>query len=261
MPMLFSKHITLGLVAFSLVACTSRVPDSGAGVGFENYSTYLQQREAALANGTSMPSAPAATQAATEFSTQRLGAAIDAADGGTSAGVPLSAAPANGLPMVGAEIGGNVGESDRPRGDAPAGIAPQSGEVAPGSVGISDEQEFSAVAARETIASDKERIARNRAAYQVVQPTELPQRSGDTGPNIVQFALSTSHAVGTQMYKRSSLRLGNANAACNRFSSPDQAQEAFLASGGPEKDRKGLDADGDGFACSWDPTPFRAALN
>ena len=40
----------------------------------------------------------------------------------------------------------------------------------------------------------------------------------------------------------------------------DQAQSAFLDSGGPEKDRKGLDPDGDGFACGWDPTPFRNAV-
>ena len=40
----------------------------------------------------------------------------------------------------------------------------------------------------------------------------------------------------------------------------DVAQEAFLAQGGPQSDRKGLDPDGDGFACDWDPRPFRAAL-
>ena len=38
------------------------------------------------------------------------------------------------------------------------------------------------------------------------------------------------------------------------------AQEAFLKAGGPERDRYGLDPDGDGFACRWDPTPFRAAI-
>ncbi|CAN0586593.1 unnamed protein product, partial [Ectocarpus sp. 12 AP-2014] len=39
----------------------------------------------------------------------------------------------------------------------------------------------------------------------------------------------------------------------------DQAQIAFLEAGGPEKDRNGMDPDGDGFACNWDPTPFRRA--
>jgi hypothetical protein len=33
-----------------------------------------------------------------------------------------------------------------------------------------------------------------------------------------------------------------------------------LANGGPERDKEGLDPDGDGFACGWDPRPFRSAL-
>ena len=120
---------------------------------------------------------------------------------------------------------------------------------------VSDEQDFDAVSARETIESDKARIERNRAHYQVDQPGALPQRAGDTGPNIVEFALSTSHPKGTQMYKRSSLSLTKPGAACNKYPSPDLAQQAFLESGGPVKDRKGLDPDGDGYACAWDPTP------
>ena len=36
-----------------------------------------------------------------------------------------------------------------------------------------------------------------------------------------------------------------------------QQIKAFLEAGGPKRDRKGLDPDGDGFACAWDPRPFR----
>lgn len=271
------------LLPLALAACGGPpVPESGAnpgsGPGFQDYQSYLRQHQAA-ANGLG----PAATDpAAPAFSTQSLGAAIDAADAangvaplpGADAGVPLSALPGadagSPLPAVpgagaaAADAGMAVDSgmaADRPRGDAPAGIAPQSGEVAPGSAAISDEQDFSAVTARETIASDRDRIARNRAQYQVIAPTDLPQRSGEAAPNIVQFALSTTHDVGTKMYRRSSLRLNSVNAACARFTSPDQAQEAFLAAGGPERDRKGIDPDGDGFACAWDPRPFRAALH
>jgi hypothetical protein len=43
--------------------------------------------------------------------------------------------------------------------------------------------------------------------------------------------------------------------------SDDLAQEAFLSEGGPERDRLGVDPDGDGFACRWDPTPFRRAAS
>ena len=94
----------------------------------------------------------------------------------------------------------------------------------------------------------------------VIQPSELPTRPGDTGPNIVEFALATTNPPGAQLYTRSAIRLGSSNAACGKFASPDQAQQAFLAAGGPDRDRKGLDPDGDGFACYWDPRPFRTAL-
>lgn len=231
-------------VALGLAGCGGpTVPDSGAGAGFQDYSTYLHQREAALNSGAAAPIAPTTP----EFSTQSLGAAIDAADPGAAVD-PASGGDA----ALAAEASG---------GDAAVAVVPDAGAVVAGSAAISDEQDFSAVAARETIESDAERLARNRAQYQVIEPTALPERSGEAAPNIVQYALSTSNPVGVPLYKRASLQLTNAAAACARFSSPDRAQEAFLASGGPEKDRKGIDPDGDGFACSWDPTPFRAAMN
>ena len=61
------------------------------------------------------------------------------------------------------------------------------------------------------------------------------------------------------MYDRGGIHLTSPEAACGKFASPDLAQMDFLQSGGPERDRKGLDPDGDGFACAWDPTPFRLA--
>jgi hypothetical protein len=129
---------------------------------------------------------------------------------------------------------------------------------AAGNTAISDEQDFSAVASRETIASDKERIARNRAHYQIDQPTAVPQRTGGEGVNIVQYAISANHPVGTMLYSRGSILPKNQAAACAKFASPDLAQQWFLENGGPAKDRRGLDPDGDGYACSWDPTPFRS---
>ena len=118
--------------------------------------------------------------------------------------------------------------------------------------------DFSAVSSRESIASDAARIEQNKAARQVVAPTALPDRPSDTGPNIVTFALQSTNALGQSIYRRS----GNTTAEglarnCARYGSSDLAQEAFLASGGPERDPKRLDPDGDGFACYWDPTPFR----
>lgn len=239
------------LAALMLAACTPTTPSTGAGVGFQDYNTYIRGAQPApAASPTMLPSATAPTAG---FDPAAAAAAIDRASGATS---PLaSTAPVTTPPAT--VLGDN-----RPRGGAPAGIREETGEVAAvaGNVGISDEQDFNAVAARETIESDAERIARNRAEYVVVQPKDLPQRPGDTGPNIVEFALATTHAPGVQMYKRSGIGMRDPNAACGRFASPDLAQQEFLAKGGPERDRMGVDPDGDGFACSWDPRPFRTAL-
>lgn len=240
------------------------MPDSGAGVGFQDYDTYQVK-----------PPTYPVPDPATGFTPGGALAAIDKAEGKntdtalTPTNQPLSAQAAASpyaQPQQGAVIGGATSSGERPRGNAPVGIAETTSEMAnvPGSsanVGtVSDEQDFQAVTQRETIESDKARIERNRAQYQVDQPTALPQRVGGDAPNIVQFAISTNHPKGTQMYKRGGLRLNSYNAACAKFPSPDLAQEAFLAAGGPDRDRKGLDPDGDGYACAWDPTPFRAAV-
>jgi hypothetical protein len=252
----------LVLLTAALAACTPPpVPDSGSGVGFQDYGTYLREREAALNTGTPAPVAPgtpltglatpvtpAPAPATGGFSTERIGAAINAADG-SSVGAPLSGT----TPLVTATA---PQTSVRPRGDAPAGIQQESGEVA--NAAISDENDFSAVSARETIESDKARIERNRAQYENVAPAALPTRPADTGPNIVEFALSTNHAPGSSVYRRSGG--GNSDRACGKFASADQAQQAFLERGGPDRDRLGVDPDGDGFACGWDPRPFRTAL-
>lgn len=253
------------LAALGLAGCGTAVPDSGAGVGFQDYDAY------------NAPAPSAATPPA-GFTPGGALAAIDKAEGKntdtalTPTNQPLSAQAASSpyaapaAQPYGQPQGAVIGGTERPRGNAPAGIAETTSEMAnvPGSsanVGtVSDEQDFQAVTKRETIESDKARIERNRAQYHVDQPTALPQRSGSDAPNIVQFAISTNHPKGTQMYKRGGLRLNSYNAACGKFPSPDLAQEAFLAAGGPDRDRKGLDPDGDGYACAWDPTPFRAAV-
>jgi hypothetical protein len=252
-----------------LAACNPQVPDSAAGVGFGDYNTYVRNAQPVPTAPLNPMAAPAPTTPASGFSPTAAAAAIDRASG-----VPAATAPATGAvigsspapmattlapaPMATAPLDAT---GQRPRGNAPTGIKEEGGEMAVVNPSISDENDFEAVKARETIESDKARIERNRAQYQVDQPTALPERSGDVGgAAIVQFALSTSHPVGTQMYKRSALRLKSPDAACAGYASADQAQEAFLASGGPERDRKGLDADGDGYACGWNPAPFRAAL-
>lgn len=228
------------LAALLLAACTPSTQSGDSGVGFQDYNTYVRGAQ---------PQPATVAPPAAGFDPAAASAAIDRASGVMPVTPEVTPLP---------EANSGIISDNRPRGGAPAGIKEESGEVS--HAGISDEQDFTAVASRETIESDAERIARNRADYVVVQPKDLPQRPGDTGPNIVEFALATNHAPGVQMYKRSGLGTRDAGAACARFPSPDLVQQEFLGKGGPERDRMGVDPDGDGFACSWDPRPFRTAL-
>ncbi|MBF9060565.1 hypothetical protein HKCCSP123_15385, partial [Rhodobacterales bacterium HKCCSP123] len=125
--------------------------------------------------------------------------------------------------------------------------------------GISDEQDFDAVAGRETIESDAERRARMQADRVVIQPTAVPERPSGLGANIIDYALSTSHDIGQRMHPRRPISASRHQRNCLAFRAPDLAQEWFLQNGGPARDRQGLDPDGDGYACAWDPTLYRAA--
>ena len=235
-----------------LVACGPRVPESGPdssrGPGFTDYNSFIRDREA------NQPPPVYGSAAPTAFSTDIASSAIDAAEAGTT-GVNTTTGPLVAPPLDPMALAG-----DRPRGNAPAGIEETTAEMGFVTAGVSDEQDFSAVTSRQTIESDKARLEANRQQYVVVQPGALPVRSGDTGPNIAQYAIATNNPVGVELYSRPSFYLVNVKVACTKYTSPDLAQQAFLGFGGPQKDPKGLDPDGDGFACGWDPRPFRAAL-
>lgn len=137
---------------------------------------------------------------------------------------------------------------------------PAAPAVKTNNVAISDEQDFDAVSGRESIKSDAERIARRKAGYVQIAPKAVPTGSGGGGARVVKFALSTTNRVGESIYQRSGVfAKSRYDKNCAKYSSSEAAQTAFLQSGGPQKDRNGLDPDGDGFACSWDPQPFRNA--
>ena len=208
-----------------LAACTPSIPDSAAGVGFDDYDQFRAARSADLASGSPVPTGPVIGEE-------------------TIASVSTD-------PLVQAERA--IAEAEAAEG---AGVAP----VSTNNPGISDEQSFDAVSGRESIESDAARIEANRQARVVVAPQPVPERSGSSRPNIVAFALATTNRVGEQVYSRSGVTsTSRFQRNCARYASPDLAQEDFLARGGPERDGRGLDPDGDGFACFWDPTPFRAA--
>ncbi|MCL6283215.1 hypothetical protein M3P21_06685 [Ruegeria sp. 2012CJ41-6] len=247
-----------------LAACQTTVPDSGAGF---NTASYQAQREAELA-GQSVTGDPLAPPSA--ISSETL-------VGYDSTGAPITAAnPTPGVSGTGTSVPATGSAEDIARETAYAlqqsqgnsGVAPvQANPSNPApqmidNAGISDENDFNAVSSRQSIESDAQRIAQNRANYQQVAPTAVPERSGSAQPNIVQYALSTSHPKGTKVHSRAGFNLqAKAQRNCAGFASPDLAQIAFLEGGGPQRDRKGLDPDGDGYACSWDPSPYRSAVN
>lgn len=220
---------TIGvMLVLGLSGCVQETYYQG-GVGFGTYEEYLaarEQREAALAGQTVQIEQTVLPPADAKKTPEE----VQMADASTTAIQPAEPLSAT-APLV----------VDNP--------------------GISDEQDFDAVSSRETIESDRERLQAKREAYVQIEPTELPTRTKSDRPNIVSFALETTNSVGEQRYRRSGLR-GQAGSerACAKFTSSDLAQEAFLSAGGPERDRRNLDPDGDGFACGWDPRPFRLAV-
>lgn len=243
---MMSVRFVLGACALAVLgACQPAPPeDSRFGVGFDQ--TFDQQkanRDAALASG--VPTAPSVTA-------QPLPATGSAADTAAQTTAILAqtgqAADAESL----AAAANNSGVA--PLQASPSNPPPA---VIDSATGISRENSFDAVSGQRTIESDAARIAANRAQYQVIQPQALPERT-ETGPNIVAYALSTSNPVGNRIYKRSKFNAENRfQRSCGQFGGEDQAQIAFLEAGGPKRDRSGMDPDGDGYACNWDPTAFR----
>ncbi|GGO51397.1 hypothetical protein SAMN05444398_101682 [Roseovarius pacificus] len=241
-------RIILGATALAaLTACAPAVPDSGAGVGFGDYTQYQaerQARETQLA-GTSIP-APNAVSSETLD-----GAAIPAGGQGDDA-ADLAAETQAALREQAANSGQAVVHAD------PGNPPPQTVTTADG---MSEETDFEAVSSERSIESDAALIERNRARYKVIAPEALPARNGTSEPNVVQYALQSNHPRGTQVFSRPGLnKEAKFRRNCAAYASADQAQIDFLSKGGPQRDRLGLDPDGDGYACDWDPRPFRKAV-
>lgn len=224
------RFIPFVAALLAVSACASRVPDSAAGVD-------LEDRDFPRTEG----------QSHTEPTREDADAESD--DDGEALAAETQAA----LDATRANSGVEPVEAD-------PGNPPPETVTTP--TGISEENDFDAVDDARSIESDKELIARNRERYEVIQPTDLPARSGDKGPNIVEYALNTSHPVGTKLYSRFGFnKQARFERNCAKYPSADQAQLDFLDRGGPERDRLGLDPDGDGYACGWSPVPFRKAVS
>lgn len=234
-----SLRFIVPILALSgLAACDPAVPNSGAGVGFDNYTGYEAERtkrDTAL-SGSAQASAP-----------------TSADTGAADTGAPISAIvpPVAGSDAaIGADALAALGGEETP---------PTPYVLDASNPGISDENDFGAVTERESIETNAQKIAAQREAYKVIEPTAVPTSTGGAA-TLVQYALSTTNLVGQGIYSRSKIAAQNRYTRnCSKYSSPAAAQEDFLKRGGPKRDSQGIDPDGDGFACTWDPAPFRLA--
>lgn len=252
------RVVPLIVVLGALCACAPQVPDSGQDY-FDNSEDARRARDIALAGTPPPPIAVPAGQISQETTGEPLTALPPPAPVQTTPGTTLAANSGD----IAADTQAALDATRQNSGEPPV-QASATNDAPPilNNPGISDEQDFQAVSNRETIQSDANRIARNSEQFEQVAPTAVPNRPPSATPNIVSYALSTSHARGTRIHTRSGINLAaRAQRACAAYASSDQAQIDFLAKGGPERDRLGLDPDGDGYACQWNPAPFRTVTN
>lgn len=240
------RFLAIG-AAMMLSACAPSIPDSNPGVGFDSYDDFEADRQRRNAELEARRPSAVPTEArigeetlAVLAATERTPNAVTIAAGSTAGASPISTQTVETGPLSAINESVLVPVANNPE--------------------ISDEQNFDAVSGRQTIESDAERIQQQRASREVIAPVPVPERTNSDRPNVVAFALATNHQIGDAIYSRSgSTSPSRFQRNCARYVNSDLAQEAFLANGGPERDRGGLDPDGDGFACFWDPTPYRAA--
>lgn len=223
-----------------VAACAGPVPDSAKGVGFDNYDTYLAEKQARDAElRSARGTLPAQTApVATTPEQQTADAAVAAVRGNR---VPGQAARGESVPAGIQNTSPNAPTTNNPL--------------------ISDEQDFNAVSSRQSIESDAARRQAQSAQYKVIEPTAVPNRPGSVGTTPIEFALKTNHPVGQKVYRRSPFGANKVAQNCAAYSSAELAQDAFLKAGGPSKDKLGIDPDGDGYACGWNPGKYRGLVN
>lgn len=111
-----------------------------------------------------------------------------------------------------------------------------------------------------TLPSNTVPVTRSVAAAPVAAPAAIPPAHINDSPDtdaLSRYAGTQRHAPGTAAYTRSGGSDATAARACARHPNADAAQLMFLSSGGPQRDPLGMDPDGDGFVCGWDPTHYR----
>jgi hypothetical protein len=257
------RPLLAGLALVLLAACEPPVPDSSAVVRGPGFETPAQAaaREAALRRTTPTPSQtirPPATPSSPAIGALVTdGNAIEppmteaeriALETRSVLGVPPPQPPAA-LPP---EVIEAVPDAE------PDGAEPSALDLDRNNPTISREQDFGTVASQRSIEADAARVNAARQQFQLVEPRAL-QRPDEVGPNIISYAIERARPVGASGTFRRGFAASQraAERRCQGYRTADVAQEEFLAAGGPEQDRLGLDPDGDGNACGWNPATFR----
>lgn len=237
---------TIAIVSVAVIAaCSPTIPDSAAGVGFKDYDTYLAEqraREQALRTGQPVTVQPPANAAP---GTDPVVVVVEQTPEQQTASAAVAAVRGTQDPVQVASASQTTPVAQVPTTDNPD---------------LSDEQDFSAVSSRQSIQSDAQRREAQSAQYQVIAPKALPSRPRGGVQTPIEFAVATSHPIGAKVYSRSPFTSTSKFAkACAKYTSGEAAQDAFLKAGGPKRDKLGVDPDGDGYACRWDPTVYRVA--
>ena len=261
----------LGALCLALTACVE-VPDSGAPIGAE-YDEYVRNRETRdLVRGTPPTTVRTVRQQALPGAapTPTRTAGQPTATARVEIARPLHIATAGEGQSVAAETRRVIQQTRPATATAPVQTAAapntaivevQSASTATASGSrLSREQDFESVTAARSIEEDAARIQSARQQFEMVPPVDL-QRGDQIGPNIIQYALNQAQPVGTSAYRRAPFTSQRRYAEkCAQYRTPDVAQEEFLSVGGPQKDRLGLDPDGDGNACGWNPAVYRSLV-
>ena len=105
---------------------------------------------------------------------------------------------------------------------------------------------------REQAAMRREELKAGRVVLEANHKEKIKRQS----VNLAVFARSVSNKLGEKIYYRNFIISGTGS-GCKKFSNKNAAQIFFLENGGPKNDFHDMDADGDGFACKWDPAIYR----
>lgn len=232
-----------------LAACSPSIPDSAAGVGFDNSNEAQLAREAALNTGQPLALPGVISDETPSGGVTTDGTVNTATEPAIPLVVPQSAAGAGAGADIAAQTAAALALSTpgpAPLATVASGFSGAGSATAPAS-GQND-------LATTSSASGGDANATERTQYVVVAPP-APR-------NVIEYAQTTDNPLGNRIYSRSGFNSASKAARnCAKYATPEQAQSAFLNKGGPQKDRQGLDPDGDGYACTWNPVLFRQATS